>query len=99
MSHSHLNRSLTEDISGGRGTEMEKVVRSVANFKKPASSSSGLAMTNHGGKGVYELKPEFYKEYNVFFYHYSKEEQSRSEEVQRKRKRAAGEPECHPPPL
>ena len=88
MSHSHLNKSLTEDIY--RETQMEKVVKSVANFKKP---------TTLAGKGVYELKPEFYKEFNVFFYHYNKEEQSRSEQSQRKRKKAAGEPECHPPPI
>ena len=56
-------------------------------------------MTNQGGKGVYQLKPEYFKEYNVFFYHYNKEEQSRSEEAQRKRKKGAGEPECHPPPV
>ena len=97
MSHSNLNRALTEDIY--RETHMEKVVRSVANFKKPGSSSSGLALTNQSGKGIYELKPEYFKDYSVFFYHYTKEEQSRSEETQRKRKRMAGEPECHPPPI
>ena len=57
--------------------------------------SSGLAPS---GKGVYELRPEFYSEYNVFFYHYTKEGQSKSEETQRLRKRARSEPECHPPP-
>jgi len=98
MSHSALNRALTEDIY--RESQMEKVVKSVANFKKPNASSSGLAMTSAGaGRGVYELKPEFHGEYSVFFYHYTKEEQSRSEEVQRKRKRAGGEAECNPPPL
>ena len=39
MSHSALNRSLNVDIY--KETQMERVVRSVANFKKPASSSSG----------------------------------------------------------
>ena len=58
-----------------------------------------LAVTNQSGKGVYELKPEFFKEYNVFFYHYDKQDQSKSELGQRKRKKAAGEPECHPPPV
>ncbi len=66
MSHSTLNKALAEDVN--RETGMEKVVESVASFKKP---SSGL------GKGVYELKEEFYDQYNVFFYHYTKEEQSK----------------------
>ena len=47
---------------------------------------------------MYELRPDFYSEYNVFFYHYTKEGQSKSEESQRMRKRTRGEPECHPPP-
>ncbi len=50
-------------------------------------------------KGKYNLKPEFYSEYNVFFYRFSRENQSKSEEAQRQRRRAAGEPECNPPPL
>ena len=66
MSHSTLNKALAEDVN--RETGMEKVVESVASFKKPAS---GMA------RGVYELKVEFYDQYNVFCYHYTKEEQSK----------------------
>ena len=98
MSHSTLfgpNKALSEDINREAG--MEKVVESVATFKKPVSSSS--ISTASSGKGVYELKQEFYSQYNVFFYHYTKEEQSRSEESQRKRRKAEGLPECSPPPL
>ena len=98
MSHSALfgpNKALAEDLNREAG--MEKVVESVATFKKPVSSSS--LSTAPSGKGVYELKQEFYSQYNVFFYHYTKEEQSRSEESQRKRRKAEGLPECNPPPL
>jgi len=59
MGHSTLNRSLSEDLN--RETGLEKVVESVAVFKKPAN-----------GKGVYELRPEYLGDYNVFFYHFSK---------------------------
>ena len=38
---------------------------------------------------MYELKDEFYSEYDVFFYHYTREDQSKSEEVQRARLKTA----------
>ncbi len=87
MSHSALNRALAEDVR--RETGLEKVVESVAAFKMPASGQS---------KGLYELKDEFYDQYNIFFYHYTREEQSKSEESQRSRLKAAGKPQCTPPP-
>lgn len=90
MSHSNLNKALSEDVVN-RETGMERVVENVATFKKPSRKT----LT----KGVYELKDEFYPEYNVFFYHYSKEEQSKSEEAQLKRRKAANLPQCCPPPL
>jgi len=31
----------------------------------------------HMGKGRYELKPEFYKCYNPYFYHYTKGDKSK----------------------
>ena len=34
----------------------------------------------------------------LFLYRYSRENQSKSEEAQRQRRKAAGEPECTPPP-
>jgi len=85
MGHSTLSRNLAEDVN--RETGLEKVIESVATFKKPES-----------GKGFYELKEDLYDDYNVFFYHYSKEEQSKSEESQRNRRKAAGLPQCYPPP-
>ncbi|XP_011494451.1 PREDICTED: LOW QUALITY PROTEIN: E3 ubiquitin-protein ligase UBR2 [Ceratosolen solmsi marchali] len=88
LSHSELNKTLPDDVHHETG--MERVINEVADFKKPQVVSAG--------KGVYELKPEFYSEYNVFFYHYTKEELSKSEEAQRKRRKTAGELECCPPP-
>ena len=88
LPHSELNRTLPEGIHHETG--LERVIDSVADFKKPS--------TNVTGKGVYELKPHLYDEYNVFYYHYTKEELSRSEEAQRKRRKTMNELECCPPP-
>ena len=41
---------------------------------------------------------ELYSDYNPFWYHYTREEQSRAEGAQRRRKRLADEPACLPPP-
>lgn len=49
------------------------MIDSVADFKK----SSGAT------KGFYELKKSYYSHYNLFFYHYTREEQSKSEVRQR----------------
>ncbi|XP_014224487.1 E3 ubiquitin-protein ligase UBR2 [Trichogramma pretiosum] len=87
LSHSEIHKVLPDDIHYETG--MERVINDIADFKKPQSS---------GGKGVYELKPEFYETYDVFFYHYTKEELSKSEEIQRKRRKNAGQLECCPPP-
>ncbi|KZC07599.1 E3 ubiquitin-protein ligase UBR2 [Dufourea novaeangliae] len=86
--HSEINKTLPDNLH--LQNRMEKVIHEIADFKKPSQSSVG--------KGVYQLKPEFYSDYNVFFYHYTKEELSKSEEAQRKRKQALGELECCPPP-
>ena len=88
MAHSSLNRHLAENVH--KETGLEKVVESVATFKRVNQSSSS--------NGKYELKPECYQEFNEFFYKYSRENQSKAEESQRQRKKAAGEPECNPPP-
>lgn len=87
LSHSELNKTLPDDVNHETG--MEKVISDVAVFKKPTQAS---------GKGVYELKPEYYNLYNVFFYHFTREELSKSEEEQRKRRKQASELECCPPP-
>merc|ERR1719381_10622 len=87
MSHSALNKALPEDINHETG--LERVIDHVASFKKPTAAS---------GKGVYELKDEFYSEYDVFFYHYTREDQSKSEEVQRARLKTANLQQVVPPP-
>lgn len=84
MPHSELNKTLLNIVEDEEC--LEKVINEVAVFRKTR------------GKGVYELKPEYYDDYNVFFYHYSREEMSKSEEEQRKRRKAANELECCPPP-
>ncbi|XP_055371504.1 E3 ubiquitin-protein ligase UBR1 [Condylostylus longicornis] len=85
-SHSELNRQLPDS---NNETVLEDVIDSIAIFQKP---------TNPETKGVYKLKEEFYEDYNMFFYHYTKEEKSRSEETQRLRRKQKGELVCCPPP-
>jgi E3 ubiquitin-protein ligase UBR2 len=85
FSHSELNRALNDDMNSETG--MENVIQDVAVFKKSADK-----------KGVYELKPEYYDNYNMYFYHYSREDKSKSEEVQRNRRKTKGELICCPPP-
>ncbi|XP_037303445.1 E3 ubiquitin-protein ligase UBR1 isoform X2 [Manduca sexta] len=87
MPHSELNRSLPEDQLHETG--LEAVIHEVADFIKP---------TGGNNRGVYKLKPHLYDEYDTFFYHYTREELSRSEEEQRNRRKAAGLGECCPPP-
>ncbi|XP_053616126.1 E3 ubiquitin-protein ligase UBR1 isoform X2 [Plodia interpunctella] len=87
MPHSELNRSLPEDQLHETG--LEAVIHEVADFIKPTSGNN---------RGLYKLKPHLYDEYDTFFYHYTREELSRSEEEQRNRRKAAGLAECCPPP-
>ena len=75
MYHSILNKALPEDVNHETG--LEKVIDQVATLKKPTCTNS---------KGVYELKDKYYEEYNVFFYHYTREDQSKSEETEIKTK-------------
>lgn len=86
MAHSELVKALPEDEN--KETGMENVIETVAHFKKP-----GLT-----GRGMYELKPECAKEFNLYFYHFSRAEQSKAEEAQRKLKRENKEDTALPPP-
>ncbi|XP_028676541.1 E3 ubiquitin-protein ligase UBR2 isoform X1 [Erpetoichthys calabaricus] len=86
MAHSELVKALPEDEN--KETGMEAVIEAVAYFKKP-----GLT-----GRGLYELKPECSQQFNLYFYHYSRADQSKAEEAQRKRKRQNGEDPALPPP-
>lgn len=86
--HAALNRALPEDAHHETG--LERVADKVAVFRKPQQGTS---------RGVFSLKPEFYAEYNVYHYHYSREDQSRSEDNVRKIRRGRNEENCCPPPV
>nr|XP_021328278.1 E3 ubiquitin-protein ligase UBR2 isoform X9 [Danio rerio] len=68
---------------------MERVIDSVALFKKPGVT----------GRGLYKLRPECAKMFNLYFHHYSRADQSKAEEAQRKIKRQNGEDSVLPPPV
>lgn len=85
--HAALNRALPEDAHHETG--LERVADKVAVFRKPLQGT---------GRGVFSLKPEFYADYNVYHYHYSREDQSRSEDNVRKIRRGRNEENCCPPP-
>lgn len=90
MTHSELIKNLPlvdnelEDEEGVDG-----IIESVSIFKKPGVT----------GRGLYELKPDCLKEYNPFFYHYTRVEQSKAEEQQRKRGRSEKEVRGDNPPI
>ncbi|XP_014664856.1 PREDICTED: E3 ubiquitin-protein ligase UBR2-like isoform X1 [Priapulus caudatus] len=86
MAHSELTKALPENQN--RETGLELVVAQVADFKKPRETV----------RGTYELKPDCYKHYNPFFYHYTRSDLSKSEETQRKRPKASPSEEGCPPP-
>ncbi|XP_067091771.1 E3 ubiquitin-protein ligase UBR2 isoform X2 [Osmerus mordax] len=87
MAHSELVKALPENEN--KETGMERVIDSVASFKKPGVT----------GRGLYELRPECAKQFNLYFYHYSRADQSKAEEAQRKLKRQNGEDTALPPPV
>uniref|UniRef100_A0A4W5MEI4 E3 ubiquitin-protein ligase n=1 Tax=Hucho hucho TaxID=62062 RepID=A0A4W5MEI4_9TELE len=87
MAHSELVKALPENEN--KETGMEKVIDCVASFKKPGVT----------GRGLYELRPECAKQFNLYFHHYSRADQSKAEEAQRKLKRQNGEDTALPPPV
>ncbi|XP_069394248.1 E3 ubiquitin-protein ligase UBR2 isoform X2 [Paralichthys olivaceus] len=87
MSHSELVKALPEN--GNKETGLERVIDSVASFKKPGVT----------GRGLYELCPEWSRKFNLYFHHYSRADQSKAEEAQRKLRRQKGEDTALPPPL
>ncbi|XP_068139825.1 E3 ubiquitin-protein ligase UBR1 isoform X2 [Drosophila tropicalis] len=89
-SHSELSRALPDTNSGNFDSFIENVISSVATFKKPVGVDS---------KGVYELKEHLYEEFNVYFYHYTKEDKSKAEELQRERRKNKKQLVCCPPPM
>ncbi|XP_070613913.1 E3 ubiquitin-protein ligase UBR1 [Erythrolamprus reginae] len=87
MAHSAIAKSLPKDENNETG--LEKVIHKVALFKKPGVSSHG----------VYELKEECLKEYNVFFYHYTKTQHNKAEHMEKKRRVQENKDEALPPPI
>lgn len=84
--HSDLIKNLSRtDLS----VPIEDLINEVAVFKKHKDNQSGK----------YELKDEYYKEFNPFFYHYTRIDQCSAEESQLKRKKQNNEEFicCHPP--
>ncbi|XP_036239822.1 E3 ubiquitin-protein ligase UBR1 isoform X2 [Molothrus ater] len=86
MAHSAITKSLPENENNETG--LENVINKVATFKKPGVS----------GHGVYELKDECLKEFNMFFYHYTKTQHSKAEHTQKKRRKQENRDEALPPP-
>ncbi|XP_040905463.1 E3 ubiquitin-protein ligase UBR2 isoform X2 [Toxotes jaculatrix] len=86
MAHSELVKALPEN--GNKETGLERVIDSVASFRKPGVT----------GRGLYELRPEWNKYFNLYFHHYSRADQSKAEEAQRKLRRQNGEDTALPPP-
>ncbi|XP_048736873.2 E3 ubiquitin-protein ligase UBR2-like isoform X4 [Ostrea edulis] len=91
MSNSELSKNLPDNTNLETG--IEDAIHAVANFRKP--SSIGAA-----GSGKFELKKECYKEFNPYFYHYCRTDQSQAEESQIKRKKEEkSESHTLPPPV
>nr|XP_042132993.1 E3 ubiquitin-protein ligase UBR1 [Peromyscus maniculatus bairdii] len=86
MPHSAIARNLPENENNETG--LENVINKVATFKKPGVS----------GHGVYELKDESLKDFNTYFYHYSKTQHSKAEHMQKKRRKQENKDEALPPP-
>uniref|UniRef100_A0A8C1LG20 E3 ubiquitin-protein ligase n=1 Tax=Cyprinus carpio TaxID=7962 RepID=A0A8C1LG20_CYPCA len=90
MAHSSLVKNLPENVRHLiHETWLETVVSKVAIFKKPGVS----------GHGLYELKKECLKEFNPFFYHYSRPQHSKAEEAQKKRRTQEGSDKALRPPV
>ncbi|XP_017331926.1 E3 ubiquitin-protein ligase UBR1 [Ictalurus punctatus] len=87
MAHSSMVKSLPENEN--QETGLETVISKVATFKKPGVS----------GHGLYELKKECLKEFNPFFYHYTKSQHSKAEDAQKKRRALEGSDKALRPPV
>lgn len=85
--HSDLIRNLSRPST--INVPIESIINEVAVFKKQKDNQSGK----------YELKEQYYEEFNPFFYHYSRTDQCSAEEAQLRRKKQNKEQfvVCHPP--
>ncbi|XP_015206315.2 E3 ubiquitin-protein ligase UBR1 isoform X1 [Lepisosteus oculatus] len=87
MAHSSLVKALPENENNETG--LESVIHKVATFKKPGVS----------GHGLYEVRKECLKEFNPFFYHYSKSQHSKAEDAQKKLRNQESNDKALPPPV
>uniref|UniRef100_A0A3B5KYQ5 E3 ubiquitin-protein ligase n=1 Tax=Xiphophorus couchianus TaxID=32473 RepID=A0A3B5KYQ5_9TELE len=90
MAHSELVKSLPEN--GNKETGLERVIDSIASFRKPGVT----------GRGLYELRPEWSRHFDLYFHHYSRADQSKvtgSEPVGLRRVVTGSLPPPRPPPL
>lgn len=96
LPHSQLLKLLPRDGGPGFEAQVERVLAQVAEFRRDRGGDDDPVAAP---SGRYELKHEFYCQFNPFFYHYTREDQSRAEEAQLRRRRQAGEEPCCPPPV
>jgi E3 ubiquitin-protein ligase UBR2 len=72
--------------------DLTPLLREVAEYERGSQSR----------KGMYKLKQEFEKEHTLFFYHYTRVDQSKAEDIQRRKVKSAGGPSklgAVPPPV
>lgn len=87
LSHSDLLRHFNRHLNE---MNVEHLISEVAVFNGQPGQP--------GGK--YELRPEYFDQFNLFFYHYTRQDQCSAEESQLKRKRQQNQRfVCCPPPL
>ncbi|CAG2101484.1 unnamed protein product [Medioppia subpectinata] len=90
MTHSELVKYLLPKETIPYDCSIEDIIKEVATFRRPTTQTTGK----------YELKAEYHKDFNPFFYHYSRQDQSCAEETQMKRKKQNEEELiCCPPPI
>lgn len=103
LPHSQLVKLLPRGSSPAREAQVEQVLQRVAHFRRDNRAAAVTSATSTADASAstsrYELRPEFYSEFNPFFYHYTREEQSKAEEAQLRRRKQAGLEPCCPPPV
>lgn len=99
LPHSQLVKLLPRGSSPAREAQVEQVLQRVAHFRRDHRANPTAATDATASTSRYELRPEFYGEFNPFFYHYTREEQSKAEEAQLRRRKQAGLEPCCPPPV
>ena len=89
---SMANSDLLYHLSDVSNLNVEDLILEVADFQRATTPNKS---------GKYILKEEFYKDFNPFFYHYARQDQSAAFEAQLRRRKLKKEKYCccPPPPL